>query len=120
MKGVLVIAHGSRNQETKKTMEQVLELTQKQLPDTVIRVSYMEFCKPNIEEGLDLLAAEDVDEACIIPYFLFSGIHILEDIPGEIAAYQEKHPEMKISFGRTLGADERLAAVLTDRIREAL
>ena len=55
-----------------------------------------------------------------MPYFLFDGMHIIKDIPEEIAAYLENHKDMKISMGKTLGADKRIADVLCDRIKEVL
>ncbi len=47
-------------------------------------------------------------------------MHIIKDIPEEIAAYLENHKDMKITMGRTLGVDKRIADVLIDRIKEVL
>ncbi|MFQ9617091.1 MAG: sirohydrochlorin chelatase, partial [Clostridium butyricum] len=56
----------------------------------------------------------------VVPYFLFSGVHIREDIPKEIEEYIADKPGIKISMGNTLGEDPRLADVLADRIKEVL
>ncbi|MEM1483779.1 CbiX/SirB N-terminal domain-containing protein [Oscillospiraceae bacterium PP1C4] len=120
MTGVLIVAHGSRIDKTEKTMETIRSYVQQELGVEHIIEAYMEFRSTNIEAGLLKLMEQGVDDIKVVPYFLFEGIHIREDIPTEIAAFQEKHPEVKIQFGNTLGADRRLAEVLADRVRELL
>ena len=55
MKGILIIAHGSRRKETLDTMEEVFAMVQNNLPDLIVEHAYMEFCDVNLEKGLDLL-----------------------------------------------------------------
>ncbi|MDE7315717.1 MAG: CbiX/SirB N-terminal domain-containing protein [Mucispirillum sp.] len=120
MKGILIIAHGSRRKETLDTMEQVFKMVQDNMPDIIVEHAYMEFCDINLEKGLDLLREKGVTEIVVVPYFLFDGMHIIKDIPEEIEAYLESHKDMKITMGKTLGADKRIADVLCDRIKEVL
>lgn len=120
MKGILIIAHGSRRKETLDTMESVFAMVKDEMPDIMVEHAYMEFCDVNLEKGLDILRERGADEIVIVPYFLFAGIHIVKDIPEEVNEYLKKYPNMKISMGNTLGADKRIADVLCDRIREVL
>jgi len=120
MKGVLIVGHGSRRIETERILESVVEMTRKELPETIMEIAYMEFGKQNIPAGLDVLAGQGAVEIAVVPYFLFDGIHIKEDIPEALEEYQATHPNIKISMGSPLGADKRLAAILADRIRECL
>lgn len=120
MKAILILAHGSRETKTMETLQKITDMTKAQLADVMLETAYMEFCDINLEKGLDMLIAKGADDITVVPYFLFEGIHIREDIPGEIKEYIEKHPGIKVNLGNTLGADPRLADVLADRIREAL
>ena len=120
MKGVLILAHGSRVPETKKTIESVAEQVRAGLPGVPVQIAYMEFCQDNIRGGIEKLAAQGVDEILAAPYFLFEGIHIHEDIPREIEKILRDFPGVTLRMGRTLGADPRLAAILLDRIHEML
>lgn len=115
MNGVLIIAHGSREKKTEDTFLAVVELAREKVR-IPLEVAYMEFSPKNIEAGLDALIAQGVDEIKVVPYFLFSGIHIREDIPNEIKAFLEKNNQIKITMGETLGVDPRIAEVLADRI----
>jgi sirohydrochlorin ferrochelatase len=120
MKGILILAHGSREKETEKTMDKIAEMVFAKLPETLIETAYLQFCSKNLETGLNSLIQKGVDNIHVVPYFLFYGIHIREDIPAAINEYLKKRPDVKVTMGETLGVDERLADILADRIRQAL
>jgi len=116
MKGVLVIAHGSRAKETEAAMESVLSMVKGKLPGTVVECAFMEFSDRTIEKGISALVTGGITEIKIIPYFLFMGIHMKEDIPGIVAGCAANYPGVKITIGEPLGVDVRLADILVDRI----
>ncbi|PKK38821.1 hypothetical protein ABB02_01909 [Clostridiaceae bacterium JG1575] len=116
-KAVLVVAHGSRAKETERTFESVLDRVAQRLPDRTIEHAYMEFGKNSIEEAVESLVARSYLDITIIPYFLFRGIHLQEDIPELMEASRAKHPGLKLHLGETLGDDPRLSDILVDRIQ---
>ncbi len=120
MKGIIILAHGSRQTATEQTLLQVVEMLRSKKPDHQIEYGFMEFSENTIEKGLDKLVQNGIKEIAAVPYFLFEGIHIREDIPEELEKYIAKHPEIKITLGQTLGADPRMADILADRVAEAL
>lgn len=120
MNGILIAAHGSRAKHTIDTLNAIVEMVKSKLPDTCIEIGYMEFCEPNISDGLKHLTDMGIKSIKVVPYFLFDGIHIREDIPNEINKFlaQSSIPDVRIEMGKTLGADERLAEIVVDRIKE--
>lgn len=120
MKGIMVLAHGSRVKETTDTIEKIVKLAKDNIKDKdiPIEIAYMELCSPNIETVVKKLVDMGVDEIKVVPYFLFRGIHIKKDIPNELEAALEGHDNVKITMGDTLGADPRLAEILADRIND--
>ena len=118
MTGILLLAHGSREAETEKTMRQITEYVKAELKNDMIEEAYLQFRDKNLEKGLLSLIDRGAKEIKVIPYFLFEGIHIKEDIPGEIKEFSEKYPEVSITMSRTLGADKRLAEIVVDRVKE--
>ncbi len=117
MKGVLILAHGSRIKETKDTINEVVAMVREKIDNCPLEIAYMEFCEENIPHGIKALVEKGVDEIKVVPYFLFAGIHIKEDIPNEIGECLKDYPNVKVEMGNTLGVDERLADILVDRIR---
>lgn len=117
MNGVLVIAHGSRVDSTINTINKVVDMVRNEIVDIPVEIAYMEFCEPNIGQGIKTLADKGVDKIKVVPYFLFEGIHIREDIPREIERALNDYPNISVEMGKTFGADRRLAQILADRIK---
>jgi len=118
MKGVLVIAHGSRAKETEAAMESVLSMVRSKLSGIIIECAFMEFSGRTVEKGISALVSGGVTEIKVVPYFLFMGIHMKEDIPEMVAGCAANHPGVSITMGEPLGVDERLADIIVDRITE--
>ncbi len=116
MKGVLIVAHGSRVDSTIHTINEVVNMVRTEIRDQPLEIAYMEFCQPNIAQGIEALAKQGVDHIKVVPYFLFDGIHIREDIPNEIHEILKGYPHITLEIGKTLGVDHRLAEILIDRI----
>ena len=116
MDGVLLLAHGSRAPEAALTLEKIAEMTRRMVHGRLIQVAFMQFGSINIEKGLLMLMEQGVTKVEVVPYFLFEGVHIKEDIPEELAAFSKEHPQMEINLGKPLGADERLAEIVAERI----
>lgn len=120
MKGILILAHGSREKSTEDTLEEIIAMLEADIDDCIIEYAFLQFSEVNLQKGVDKLVQKGVKDIKIIPYFLFEGVHIREDIPKEIEEYLKNNPEIKISLGKTLGADKRLAAILLDRVKESV
>lgn len=120
MNGILILAHGSREKETENTLEQIVEMLKVKADDCFIQTAFLQFSDTNLEKGLDLLVQKGINNITVVPYFLFEGVHIIEDIPNEINEYLEKNKSITIKMSKVLGVDQRLADILFDRIKESI
>jgi sirohydrochlorin ferrochelatase len=117
VKGILVVAHGSRAKETESTLDAILSMVRTKQPEVIIEHAFMEFSERTVEKGVATLVTKGVTEIKIVPYFLFMGIHMKEDIPRMVSECVANFPNLKISMGESLGTDERLADILVDRMK---
>ena len=126
MKAVLLLAHGSREDATEKTLEKIVGYIKEELaPETekedfIIEEAYLQFRDKNLGSVLESLCERGADDIAVIPYFLFEGVHIKEDIPSEIKEFTDTHSNVRVSLGRTLGSDRRLALIAADNVRELI
>ena len=117
MKGILVVAHGSRVKETENTLASILSMVREMLPDICMEFAFMEFSEHTLEKAVRSLVERHVTEIKVVPYFLFMGIHLREDIPKMIQECTTDYPNLKVSVSEPLGADRRLAEILVERIK---
>jgi sirohydrochlorin ferrochelatase len=118
MTGILLLAHGSREGDTEKTMRTITEYVKAELQNDMVEEAYLQFRDKNLRTGLLGLMERGAEKIIVIPYFLFEGVHIKEDIPAEIKEFCAEYPHVEISMGSTLGADKRLAEIVADRVRQ--
>jgi sirohydrochlorin ferrochelatase len=95
MTGILLLAHGSREGDTELTMRKITEYVNAELGSYMGEEAYLQFREKNLEKGLLSLIERGADEIKVVPYFLFQGVHIKEDIPAEIKEFGSRHPNKK-------------------------
>lgn len=117
-RAVLLIGHGSKLAGSNTALEQVVGALREQEPATFFQAAFLELQSPNILEGIELCLREGADEVVVVPYFVQTGRHVVEDIPRIVAEAKARFPEKSIRLADYLGFDERIVSVVVDRIRE--
>lgn len=115
MKGILVIGHGSRSKEAKEVFFKIVEQLKENMKSEV-EGCFMEISEPQIPETIEKLYNRGVREIEALPYFLFNGIHIKEDIPEILQEVKAKHPDLKISMAQPIGYHDALIEILKERM----
>ncbi|HHX35276.1 MAG TPA: CbiX/SirB N-terminal domain-containing protein [Pseudomonadales bacterium] len=119
MKRLLIVAHGSRrdasNDEVRVLAEKVAEHLQ--LPANDVQVAFLELALPSIETALDECFSSGTQEVCVLPYFLSSGTHVVNDVPREIAAAQTKWPDKTITLLPHIGAADTMIGLIANSYR---
>jgi len=116
--GIIVLGHGSKAPQALETLQDVRDKVAQALSGVQVEVASMEFNKPDIPEAISNLVNMGVEKIVVVPFFLFFGIHLQEDIPGILADEKAKYPGVEIVLAGNLGADSRLVDIVLDRIKE--
>jgi len=122
---VVLIGHGSKLPYGKEVMEEFGKRLEMRGIFKTVRVAFMQLNSPSIEEVLRTLAQDGIREIVAQPVFLADGAHTTEDIPEKLkeafdGAWKEIGDDVKLTYGKPIGVDERIVDILQDRIKEAL
>ena len=83
MKQLLIVAHGSRREQSNNEVRVLAEKVAADFPllsDHVL-VAFLEFASRSISAAVDICFARGVKELIVFPYFLSTGNHVVKDIP---------------------------------------
>jgi sirohydrochlorin ferrochelatase len=116
---ILLMAHGSRIPEANTAVNQIAAMVQQFGGYEIVEVSFRESHSPNIQKGIDACVARGAERILLVPYFLYMGAHVLEDLPAELEQARTRYPHIEMAMGRHLGVHKRLAKLVVDRIEEA-
>jgi len=117
---ILLMAHGSRITEANAAVREIATMVKQMTGYEIVEVSYREMHLPNIQQGIDACVAQGAERVLLIPYFLFIGAHVQEDLPEEMAQAKERYPQVEFAMGSHLGVHRKLAEVVVERIAEGL
>ncbi len=105
LKGLLIIAHGSRQVRSDAEIRRLIAAVSDLANDfDVIQHGYLEFAKPDIASGFDLLIAQGVGRVVVLPYFLSCGNHVARDVPQIIEQVKQANPQIEIKMISHIGA----------------
>jgi sirohydrochlorin cobaltochelatase len=126
--GVLVVGHGSKLQFNKDLVVNAANRMAKMNDLGPVTAAFMQLNEPDINTGIKVLVSQGVDLIYVQPCFLASGIHLTEDIPGEIGLKKGERESKMTMDGKTItlrycdpiGNDDRIAQILADRVRSRM
>ncbi|NRA54506.1 MAG: sirohydrochlorin chelatase [Gammaproteobacteria bacterium] len=118
--GVLICGHGSRAKIAEQEFSLLAKGLKERHPSLKIDYGFLEYSAPNIHTALDRLLAQGVKKIHAVPGMLFAATHAKNDIPSVLTTYQQKHPQLEISYGRELGLENEMIRAFEQRILEAL
>lgn len=117
---ILLMAHGSRVAEANQAAYEIAEMIRASSEFEIVEVAFREMHPPNIQEAIDRCVAQGAARILLMPYFLFVGAHVREDLPAEMTVAQARYPQIEFAMGNHLGAHRKLAEIVIERIAEGL
>lgn len=119
-KGIMVCGHGSRDKDAEREFGRIAAGLKQRFPDTPIEYGFLEFSAPNIHMGLDRLSEQGVEEIYAVPGMLFAATHARNDIPSVLTTFGQRHPDIKVTYGRELGLHQAMIDAFQTRIYESM
>ncbi len=121
MEALLLIAHGSRrrqsNDEVTALAERLREACSKDYG--IVHAGFLELAAPSIPEGIEACVEEGARKITVLPYFLNSGRHVVEDIPELVAEAKTRYPDVDVIVAPHLGASSLMVDLLITSAKSA-
>jgi len=118
--GVVVLAHGSKVKSGIEGLFTIVDMLRAMRKWDMVEAGFLQLAKPGLTEVVEDLIRRGAKRVVVMPLLLFSGNHVLKDIPEEIDRERMKFPEVEFFYTRNIGADERIAQIAADRVDEAI
>jgi sirohydrochlorin cobaltochelatase len=111
---LILFAHGSRDPRWAEPFQRLARDAAAAASPARVRLAFMEFTGPTLADVAGELAAEGIRHARLLPLFMAGGAHVARDIPDQVAAVRDAHPELEIEVLAPIGEDPRVFALLTE------
>lgn len=115
MEAVLLIGHGSKEDTTAEVLKKIAKDLEKSIEKKVF-YAFLDFNSPNIGEALNNIYEKGMKKVTVLPYFLFSGIHIKKDIPQILKSFKKSHSDMFIEFAPPIDYHPLMIEILKEKL----
>lgn len=116
MKALLLVAHGSRRKQSNDEVTVLADKLRQSCHEDykIVHSGFLELATPSIPDGIEDCINDGATTVTILPYFLNSGRHVVEDVPEIVEAAKARHPDVDIIVAPHLGASSLMVDLLID------
>jgi sirohydrochlorin cobaltochelatase len=118
LNGLVLFAHGSRDREWARPVEQLAATLSRKTGESV-RLAYLELMQPSLGDAIAALVREGAKSIRVVPVFLGQGGHTKHDLPKLVAAARARHPGIPIALEAPIGEQasviEAIAAAIAQK-----
>jgi precorrin-8X/cobalt-precorrin-8 methylmutase len=116
---ILLIGHGSREQDASRAMERIaVEVATRAA--CMVETAYLQLITPTVLDGVDACVARGAETITVMPYFLHSGRHVVSDLPALLDQATARHPGVRFHVAHPLGFSDALADLVIERVQTAV
>ncbi len=113
-RALVLFAHGARAASWAAPFERLRALTAARMPDTIVRLAFLELMSPPLPALVAELVHGGVDQLTVVPVFLGQGGHVLRDLPLMIDQLRIDHPALTIKVAGAVGEDPTVMQAMSD------
>lgn len=117
---IVLFAHGARDARWSQTLLDLRQRVEQRRPDADVRVAYLEFQPPALDEVLHEVVAAGCSSIDLVPVFWASGGHVANDLPPLLAAFRARHPQVSLRLLPVLSEMPGLLDLVADVAAGAL
>ena len=110
--GVILIAHGARDQRWLEPFERMRAALTTKLDTCKVVLSFMEFAPPTLADAALELRRGGARRVLVVPVFLSGGGHVANDIPALVAKERARHPEVTFEVAGALGEEPEVTVAM--------
>jgi sirohydrochlorin cobaltochelatase len=112
---IVLIAHGSRDQRWRESLERLAERVQEGDPRGEVRLAFMQFTGPTLPEVVEEGWSRGVREFRLLPLFMATAGHVDKDIRPMVRELARRYPEGRLELLTPVG-ENRLFQELVKKI----
>jgi sirohydrochlorin ferrochelatase len=114
MNALLLVAHGSRRKQSNDEVDLLAEKLRDNCSGQyeIIHAAFLELADTLIPDGIKKCIDDGATSVIVLPYFLNSGRHVVEDIPNIVNETKKHYPGVDIRIAPHLGASDLMMELL--------
>ena len=118
LSAAVLLGHGSREPGTEVEIRNLAAEMGATSPEWRLTHAFLNQ-EPKLDSAVAALAAEGVLRIKVLPLLVFTGKHILEDVPQEIETLRARHPSIQFELAPHLSRLSGFTGIIADVLKES-
>lgn len=110
--GVVVLGHGSRVATANEPLLEVARMASERLGGAPVEGAFLQMASPTLAEAVEKLYSIGARRIHVVPFFLYPGAHVTEDIPAEVERLNVLYPSVDFILTGHLGVHPLMADIV--------
>lgn len=116
---LILIAHGSRQEEANADLHFLVEELRRRGSYAVVEAAFLELAAPDADQAAQACVAQGARRVVLMPYFLCAGVHVRRDLTAICARLGAVFPQVEFRLAEPLGRHPLLLDIIAQRVEEA-
>jgi len=118
MRALLVVAHGSRRNESNDEVRRLATRIEENSGPAfdLVSCAFLEISSPQIDSAIADLVDAGATTIKVFPYFLAAGTHVVKDIPRLVEEEEANYPSVHFEILPHLGALQGISTLILNQI----
>lgn len=109
---VVVLGHGSRVAAANGPLAEVAALASGKLGGVPTVAAFLQLARPTLAEAVEDLYSRGARDIRVVPFFLYPGAHVVDDIPAELENLRARYPDAAFTLTGHLGVHPLMADIV--------
>ena len=109
---LILFGHGARDARWAEPLQRVLAEVKARQPERPVRIAFLEFMSPSLEECVAGLRQEGCVRLRIVPMFMAQSGHLTRDLPAQIEALRQRFSDLQIQVSEAVGESPQVVAAM--------
>jgi sirohydrochlorin cobaltochelatase len=118
-RGVILFAHGSRDERWRAPVEAVARRVASLDPSVKVACAYLELLAPDLRTAAATLIGDGARTMRVLPLFLGMGKHVREDLPRLLDEMRGQYPEVAFVLAGAVGEEPDVIELLARKALES-
>jgi sirohydrochlorin cobaltochelatase len=111
-RGLILFAHGARDARWAAPFEAVAQHIQRLRPELQLRLAFLEFMAPDLQQAGVALCACGCTHVEVLPLFLGTGGHLRKDLPPMVEGLRGQYPQVQWTLHAAIGEHEAVVQAM--------
>jgi sirohydrochlorin cobaltochelatase len=114
-RGIVLFAHGSRDERWRAPVEAVARRVAELDPKVLVACAYLELVAPDLRTAAQTLLAQGARSVRVLPLVPGMGRHAREDLPRLIGGLRIEHPGVEFTLAGPVGEEPEVIELLAQK-----